>query len=251
MSDYLSTIYNEMGKNLVVDDNYFDIDSRFFLLDKIISKQPPGRMLDLGCGQGSLLLRFNKYHSCFGCEFDPTARNYAISRGLNSVEYIDLNTAETIPFEGKFDTIVCSEVCEHLLNPRNAVRLARANISPNGVFILTAPNAVPLMVRLRTLFGRKSDWLHYPSTDTERTGHIRFYTVDSLRHLLAQEGFLVEQVTGVSWRMNGKIWPRLYFWLSRALQRDPALFGRKIDSFLSNLFPGLSPGLVIKAKPLS
>ncbi|NJK90801.1 MAG: class I SAM-dependent methyltransferase [Blastochloris sp.] len=219
------------------------------MLDKVISNQKPGRLLDLGCGQGSLLLRFKDYHSCFGCEFDSRARSHAISNGLNNIEFIDLNSANTLPFEGMFDIIVCSEVCEHLLNPRNAVRLVRSSISSNGIFILTVPNAVPMMTRLKSLFGKNSDWLHYPSADTEQTGHIRFYTVNSLRKLLGEEGFKVDLLTGVSWRMNGKIWSRLYYWISRILRKDPALFGRKIDSLLSNLFPGLSPGLFLIARP--
>jgi 2-polyprenyl-3-methyl-5-hydroxy-6-metoxy-1,4-benzoquinol methylase len=248
MSDYLETIYNKMGKNLVVGEEYFKTDSRFFLLDKIISSRPRGRLIDLGCGQGSLLSRFNNYHTCYGCEYDSEARKIAASRGLQSIEQIDLNNATELPFKGKFDIIVCSEVCEHLLNPRNAIRLARSNLSEKGIFVLTVPNAVPLMVRFKVLLGKKCTWLHYPSADTETTGHVRFYTIDSVTQLLSEEGFRVLKWTGVSWRMNGRLWSRLYFWVSRMFGKDPSLFGRKLDTFLSNSFPGLSPGLAIIAE---
>ena len=249
MNTYLERTYQQMGADLVVDESYFERDSRFYNLERTLRLLPPGRLLDMGCGQGSVLERLKDVHNPFGLEYDEGARSIAISRGI-PCEKVDLNSATEIPFEGKFDYILISEVCEHLLDPRNAFFLANKYLKENGVFIVTVPNSIPLKVRLQLIFGRTCDWLHYPSGDTEQTGHIRFYTFASLRRLGQEEGFHYVSSRGVSWRFNGSFWGRVFFWLARPLGPVKNIHKRTMlfDDAFSRTFPTLSPGIMMVFK---
>jgi SAM-dependent methyltransferase len=241
---YLEKIYQHMGQNLVVDDSYFEIDSRFYNIEVFLRALPPGKLLDMGCGQGSVLHRLRDYHDVYGLEFDEGARTIALQRGLRC-EPIDLNNAEDIPYDQCFDYILISEVCEHLLDPRNAFKVAFKRIKKGGVFLVTVPNSIPLFVRANLILGRTNPWIHYPSQDTEITGHIRFYTFASLKALAEQEGFQLISSRGVSWRFNGKIWGRIFYWLARATGGSSSINRRMMlfDDAMSKLLPTLSPGI--------
>ena len=54
--------------------------------------RPKSRVLDLGCGDGSLLSSLKQKHSIlgYGLEIDPEAISQCIARGVNVVEQ-DLN----------------------------------------------------------------------------------------------------------------------------------------------------------------
>ena len=239
---YLSDIYQKMAVDLNPTEDYFTSDSRFLALDEIVGSLPPGNLCDLGCGRGTLIRRFRNQHEVYGTEFDPSLVRDCQAAGLR-VESIDLNEANALPFPGVvFDTIVVSEVCEHLLDPRHTLALAQQSLRAGGKLIVSVPNAVPLMSRLRLLCGRTVNWLHYPSCDTETTGHIRFYTIESMSRLLREVGFTVETVQGVSFRMNGRFWGRLCYWLAKLSPRESA--ATQIDACLGKFLPGFSPGLL-------
>jgi len=246
--DYLTEIYEKMGSSLDPSESYFCSDSRFMALEEALLAIPKGNFCDLGCGRGALIRRLGKYHRVFGTDFDPAVVQFCRSSGL-AVERIDLNEARELPFgDIKFDVIVISEVCEHLLAPRNAFRLAKNALRPNGTLIVTVPNALPLFARLRSFFGRSVGWLHYPSPETEFTGHIRFYTLESMSRLLGEEGFSVEHTRGVSFRMNGRFWGRLCFWLPRLFGNRSEYAPARLDMRLGRMMPGLSPGLFFVCK---
>jgi 2-polyprenyl-3-methyl-5-hydroxy-6-metoxy-1,4-benzoquinol methylase len=245
MSDYLAETYRAMGEKLVVDESYFEEDSRFYTLERTLLAYPRGRMLDMGCGQGSLISRVRSQHDVYGLEWDEGALQTARNKGLR-VDRIDLNDAKSLPFDPPFDYIVCSEVCEHLLNPRNVFKLAFQNLRQKGIFIVTVPNAVPLFARFAVFFGRTLNWLHYPSVDTEYTGHIRFYTLQSLSVLAREEGFAIRTQCGLGWRMNGTFWRRLFYWLSRvSMASNVAKAAMLLDCAFGRTFPSLSPGLML------
>jgi SAM-dependent methyltransferase len=242
--DYLSDIYGKMGVELDPPIDYFETDSRFMALERTLRALPPGKLCDLGCGRGALLKRVRDYHQVFGTDFDPGAVEHCRNQRLD-VHQIDLNHDSTLPFPNTpFDIMVISEVCEHLLNPRNAIRVARQHLKQGGNLIITVPNALPLFARLPLLFGKSVPWLHFPSPDTEPMGHIRFYTIESISRLLREEGFTVTKVIGVSFRMNGPFFRRFCFWLPRLFGRRSRTAATSLDLWLGSRMPGLSPGLL-------
>ncbi|MEP7015972.1 MAG: class I SAM-dependent methyltransferase [Verrucomicrobiota bacterium] len=241
--DYLTKTYTCMASNLDPDQDYFETDSRFMTLELLLRAIPKGMMCDIGCGRGALMKRMGDYHTVYGCDFAADAVEACVRQGL-VVKRADLNNDESLPFAEKFNVIVMSEVCEHLLDPRNAIRVAQKALIPGGILIVTVPNAVPLFVRCAIPFGKTVRWLHYPSPDTVETGHIRFYTIKSMSVLLEEEGFKVCDVRGVSFRMNGYFWARVCFWTARLFRMNRKSAPARIDAWFGRCLPGLSPGLL-------
>jgi 2-polyprenyl-3-methyl-5-hydroxy-6-metoxy-1,4-benzoquinol methylase len=245
---YLEKIYAEMGVKNDPPEEYFETDSRYMSIEQALRSLPRGKLCDLGCGRGLVLRRLQDHHTVYGTDFDPGAVEYCRSQGL-TVERIDLNEADDLPFPNvMFDAVLISEVLEHLLEPRRAIKLIKRHLKPGGTLIVTIPNAVPLMVRFKVLFGRTADWLHYPSGETDGTGHIRFYTIESMSRLLRQEGFTVESAFGVSFRMNSKFWERVCYWLPRLMFKPSAKDRAKTDLWLGKRMPGLAAGLFFLCK---
>lgn len=99
------------------------------------------RVLDLGCGNGSLshVIAQNGYE-VVGVEESESGFKLAclsfpdcqfIQASIYSLPYQQL--------ENTFDIVISSEVIEHLFYPKDLVRAAKKCLKPNGRLILTTP----------------------------------------------------------------------------------------------------------------
>ncbi len=120
----------------------------FQSLNRILSSwlppDPNASILDIGCGEGSLLafLRERGYANLAG--FDISPENVAICHqiGLHFVEQADaLRLGERYPDE-RFDVIFALDLLEHLPKGRAASFLADARrcLHPGGFLIIQTPN---------------------------------------------------------------------------------------------------------------
>ncbi len=126
--------------------------------------------MDLGCGTGSWLNRFQTkgYKNLRGMDAD------AEQFKLRNVEHncLDLDAYNGEIF-GEYDLITALEIIEHLANPGNLLELATKNLKPDGHILISTPNIQSLPARLRFLmkgrlshFDDKSDLTHiYPVYD--------------------------------------------------------------------------------------
>jgi glycosyltransferase involved in cell wall biosynthesis len=95
------------------------------------------------------------------------------------------------------DSILCSNVLEHIENEQAALRNMHAVLKPGGRLVLVVPAGT---------------WLH-GSMDVV-LGHYRRYSKKSLIALLSSRGFEVETVFSMNkpgvlgWWLNGKVWRR-------------------------------------------
>jgi SAM-dependent methyltransferase len=98
----------------------------------------PGRLLDVGCGNGSFLLRAQDCGwKVEGIEPDPMAAERGAGSGLkvhhgNILDYC-------APGEG-FDVITLSHVFEHLHNPKEVLERCLALLKPGGTLWMSMPN---------------------------------------------------------------------------------------------------------------
>lgn len=101
---------------------------------------PPGRLLDVGCGDGNRLVRFRKLGwDAEGQEVDPEAAAEArrISGGP-----VHLGTLEDVGFpEASFDAITMNHVIEHVYDPVNLLRECRRILRTGAILVITTPNA--------------------------------------------------------------------------------------------------------------
>ncbi|MDA9826473.1 methionine biosynthesis protein MetW [Porticoccaceae bacterium] len=79
---------------------------------------PNTRVLDLGCGDGTLLLSLQQQHNIlgYGLEVDPEAISQCIANGVNVIEQ-DLNQGLTNFADGSFDTVVMTQALQAMRFP--------------------------------------------------------------------------------------------------------------------------------------
>ena len=145
---------------------------------------PGGRVLDIGCASGGLLavLRPGAGHLA-GLELSPTAAAAAAQVGDQIV--CGALADDGLPFEaGSFDLVVLADVLEHLADPGAGLARATAWCRPGGAVLVSVPNVAHWHARLTLLRGR------WPQDDsgTFDAGHLRWFTHESLRALLAGAG---------------------------------------------------------------
>jgi SAM-dependent methyltransferase len=148
------------------------------------------RVLDVGCGQGALgrLLRERGHQVC-GVELVREAADEA-RRWLDRVVVGDAE-ADGLPFPpASFDAVVFADVLEHLVDPWRVLREAARLLVPGGVVVASVPNLQNGALLWRLVRGR---W-EYRDRGLTDFGHLRFFTLHTLRGLFAQAGLVVEHV---------------------------------------------------------
>ncbi len=148
------------------------------------------RVLDVGCAAGLLggLLK-SRGHQVTGIELVPEAAEQAHKR-LDRVELADVE-AVGFPFSPKsFDAIIFADVLEHLIDPWRVLREAVALLTPGGRVVASIPNLQNLDVLRRLARGR---WQYRERGITE-FGHLRFFTLQTIRHLFGQAGLRLTRV---------------------------------------------------------
>lgn len=148
------------------------------------------RVLDVGCGAGGLgALLVARGHQVTGIELIAEAAAQARGR-LHEVVVADIE-ADDLPFPaGSFDAIVFADVLEHLIDPWRALGETVTLLSPGGVVVASVPNVQNAAVLWRLVRGR---W-DYRERGVLDRGHLRFFTLKSLRGLFAQAGLAIEHV---------------------------------------------------------
>jgi SAM-dependent methyltransferase len=147
------------------------------------------RVLDVGCGTGQLgrLLK-ERGHHVTGVELVPEAAAEA-SQWLDCVATADIETG--LPFASEsFDAIVFADLLEHLIDPWRVLREATTLLAPGGVIVASVPNVQNLDVLRRLLRGR---WDYRERGILDR-GHLRFFTLETIRDLFTQSGLTITHV---------------------------------------------------------
>lgn len=167
--------------------------SRYDITQKFV---PGGRsFLDIGCGDGELLLRLeSRYLMLWGVDI-AESRISRLRKKLESKPHIHFKVEdanEKLGFaDGTFDTITVVSMLEHVFNPYHLVKECHRLLCQGGTLIVQVPNVAWFPNRLRLLIGK------LPMTSDEMGwdgGHLNYFTVASLRGLFTQEGFQVTRV---------------------------------------------------------
>lgn len=100
--------------------------------------KPHAKVLDLGCGDGSLLshLQDNLNVFGYGIELDQDNINRCIARGVNVIEQ-DLNDGLTRFDDGSFDVVVMARALQAVKNPKD---LLNDMLRVAKIGIVTFPN---------------------------------------------------------------------------------------------------------------
>jgi SAM-dependent methyltransferase len=183
----------------------------------------PESILDVGCGDGSVLFRYFKQlpKELHGVEGAPNLAAKAEARGFKVASF-DLNSRWPYP-DNKFDVVFSNQVIEHIHNCRLFATESLRVLKPGGTVIIATENLCSLLnwialtlgytpFSLMQTCGRYLGnplGLHYNQTLAEPlpldhpafsgvSGHVRILTVRQASELFAMVGFQVEEARSVS-----------------------------------------------------
>ena len=130
-----------------------------------------GVLLDVGCGTKPYRRFFeDKVDNYLGLEYSPES----VYRGCRADFFGD---AMKLPFaDESLDTILCTEVLEHIPNPEKVIAEFARVLRPNGIVITTAPFFYPI----------------HDAWDFFR------YSRDGLATLMKQSGLTIEEIKPLS-----------------------------------------------------
>lgn len=143
----------------------------------------PARVLDIGCGQGDLLADVGGHHPQADlCGIDYSLQGVEVAR--DKVPRARFARCDLLQSSGPpvglaawATHAICSEVLEHVDDPAAFLGNATAYLAPACRLVVTVPGG-PV------------------SAFDRHIGHRRHFTVQDVRGLLHDSGFVVEKVTG-------------------------------------------------------
>ncbi len=155
--------------------------------------QGASKILDIGCGNGSLLLQLQRDKGCsqlYGVEMNA-AQSAHLSSFLDGL--FNVNVEEDVSlyteYAGFFDYVILHDVVEHLYDPWFTLARIRGLASEHGRLIIATPNLHYWGLQYEILSGR------FPyGPGLWHTGHLRWYTPISLLELCLIAGLSVDKL---------------------------------------------------------
>lgn len=140
-------------------------------------KNNNGKLLDIGCGEGTFLLAAKHAGwEALGTELNP---NIALSRNIDVKKCLD-----EVQSLAPFNCITLWHSLEHMYDPQDMISSLHSLLAPNGMVFIAVPNAQGWQAKI---FGEK--WLH---RDVPR--HLYHFSKQSLLRLLHINGYKVQKI---------------------------------------------------------
>ena len=214
--------------------------------------EPNKKVLDVGCATGRIAEKLKKEKKCFvvGIEINEAMAKIAEKR-CDKVIVANVESLKLIDFPKKyFDILLFADVLEHCQNPGEILQNLRGYLSDNGYILISVPNVANWEIRLKLLCGR----FDYKGGTILDDGHLKFFTLNSIKRLIEQSGFKVVEVRtrNAVLKHLGRLWKTLFGWgfvirakkseinakkqvLKRVLLIDPKGFGAGLNLGLGYL----------------
>jgi glycosyltransferase involved in cell wall biosynthesis/precorrin-6B methylase 2 len=158
---------------------------------RLLEGKPASRVLDLGCGDGSLAERLRAAgHTVVGV--DQVKREGV---GQRVDQFVEADLEDELPEEvgDGFDVVVAIDVLGHVRDPEALLRRAGARLRPGGTLLVNVPNFGHWYPRARVALGR----FDYDTRGILDRQHLRFFTKASALHAFDAAGLSVRQVQSV------------------------------------------------------
>jgi len=153
-----------------------EMERRASIVTRLIGRAP-GRLLDVGCGDG----RFLDAAKRFGWRTLGSDIAHPAATLVSSMHLVLVGELEAVRERPVFDAVTFWDVLEHLPNPRLALTQARARLQEGGLVAVTMPN----VLGTASLFVGPR-WAYY---DFARYGHIHHLAPKHIRLLFRATGF--------------------------------------------------------------
>ncbi len=206
---------------------------RFFKIFPYLKEYKNPKILDLGCGEGQFCDILNLYKKDFeylGVDISETQIKKLKRKGLKGIIH---DVSKKIPFENhSFDIVIATEIIEHLFDPDAFLQECRRVLKKEGLMVLSTPNIASIGNRIGLLFGKRPGAID--ARAKKGPGHIRAFVKSDIISLFKDNGFIIVKLMGKEFNLPFiKYGSRFDF----------------INELFSKLFPGLSSGFIVIAKP--
>lgn len=204
----------------------------------------PSRVLDIGCGVGSVdLYLVSLGNQVTGIDISKKAIDMAkkSSKILKLDEHVIFNVIDfpkNIP-KGVFDVVICSEILEHLIDDNGAILAIKKLLKPKGILIASSPSFNAPLYKLGLL-----------DNFDKSVGHIRRYTASSFRKLFSNPDFKILDIQKTEGILRNFLYTnKTGGFLLKIFKRDP--FSKVvtcIDNIMVNLFGESDIVIVVQKK---
>jgi SAM-dependent methyltransferase len=182
------------------------------------------RVLDLGCGTGTMLAHLRRFGEVQGVDADERAVKFCRSRGEDRVQLL---RARTLPFpDHTFDLVTALDVLEHIEDDQGALREVARVLRPGGTLLATVP-------AYGWMWGAQDEISH----------HFRRYTAGQLEKLICRARFETERLTYFNTilfppiaaiRVARRVWPRESDTRSDFEMTQPGVVNRMLSGVFSS-----------------
>ena len=173
-------------------------------------------VLDIGCGEGrhTISLFVDKQINAFGFDLSLNDLNIARSRlddfpienNSDSVCVFGVSDINNMPFQdGAYDSVICSEVLEHVSSPEESIKELIRVLKPGGVLALSVPRFLP-------------EWICWQLSEGYQQmpgGHVRIFKHRSLKQLATNEGMFYQGFHWAHGLHSPYWWLQCLFWENR------------------------------------
>jgi ubiquinone/menaquinone biosynthesis C-methylase UbiE len=211
-----------------------NLDARHEALLSCLEDATGKDVLEIACGSGDfakkVMNRFN-LTKIYGVDISEQALKLASEKGVVGWR-LNLDK-DNLPYQDNFfDTVICGEVIEHLVDPDHLLEEIYRVLKPDGHLLITTPNLASWYNRLLLLFGYQPFFTSisirhtYPKPlPIHACGHLCSYTLGALKFLLEKYHFKAVKVIGL--KINESMGYGIkYRWLTKlanTLFRTPSL----------------------------
>ena len=173
-------------------------------------------VLDMGCGEGrhTIGLYVDRKINAFG--FDLSHKDLKIAEGrLNDFPaskndengcFFGVSNINQLSFsDDSFDSVICSEVLEHVDSPEESVKELIRVLKPGGILALSVPRFLPEWICWKLSKG----YQQMPG------GHVRIFKHRTLKSLAVSEGMSYESFHWAHGLHSPYWWLQCLFWSTR------------------------------------
>ncbi len=156
---------------------------------ELLNSYKINRVLDVGCGEGTLGRILDEEYETVGVDISSQALQLA-NKHYDTTKQVNIETDDLASVvNDNFDAVVCLELLEHVFYPNKVLQNIRSVINNDGLFISSFPNFVFWEYRVDMLRGRPpQNYTLYSEAE-----HIQDFTMRTFEQLLNDTGFAVKE----------------------------------------------------------
>ncbi len=164
-----------------------------------------GKVLDIGCCDGSFISLLNKNNKYYGIEASDYGCLKASKKGISVIKFFFDDKTPLPHKKNQFDVVIIGEIIEHIYDTDYFLEEIYRVLKPDGLVLLSTPNIASLGRRIMLLFGISPNIEISPNENTS-VGHIRYFTFKTLKAFMKKKHFIPIHLVSdvVNFTIHGK-----------------------------------------------